>query len=243
VTGLPTGRLHQHHRQWRRAGIAFAAVALATGVVAGVEMSKDDPSAGASRSPSAGPTSSAASGVSPTPTPTTSPSVSVSPGGAADPTFRCWTGRAVTSADRCPEPTGPAGLAWVFPSFDADSCTDLLAARPSPRLRQLYECEVDVAGTPVTVDYAEWRSVADAVDYYDSWGTRRVTIRGAGGRPLRFGWLDETPGGSYLGALAYTDAPYSVSLTAPDEATRTRAAHDAIRLRPTSELGGVPIGG
>lgn len=240
-----TGASAGHRHQWRRAGVAFALVATATAVVAGVELTRDDAPGQNEVVASGGGVP--GSGASTTPPSSGSPEPSTSPSATSDPshppvrTYRCWTGRRVADAEECPEPTGVAGLAWVFPSLDPEACVDMLATRSSPRLRELYECEVDVAGSPVTVDYVEWRSTADALDYYDGWGARRVSIRGAGGRPLRFGWLDTTPGGSYVGALAYTDAPFSVSVTAPDAATRSRAGDEVIRLRPTAHLSGVPI--
>jgi hypothetical protein len=243
-----TGATAGHRGQWRRAGIAFAAVAVATAVVAGVEVSRDGSPEGESVQASGGTPEGDASGTatstsSASPEPSSSPSATPTRSHQPAATYRCWNGSKVASADECPTLNGVAGLTWVFPSLDPQSCTDRLATDPSPRLRQVYECEVEVAGSRVTVDYVEWRSIADALDYYDAWGTRRVSIRGAGGRPLRFGWLLTTPGGSYVGALAYTDAPYSVSVTAPDAATRTRAAHRAIRLRSTAQLTGVPIRG
>lgn len=220
-------------RQWRRAGVAFAVVAVATLGVAGAELRFGDPRPSGHvvrPAPTATPTTPGTG----TPSPTTQPD--------PPPAFRCWTGARVATLDDCSDPTGAAGLAWVFPSLDLDACTDRLVTEESPMLRQLYECRVPVAGRTVTVAYAEWRSAADALDYYDAQSPRRVSIRGKGGRPLRFGWLDVTASGAYTGALAYTDAPFSVAVTAPDEATRIAAAHDVVRLRPTAELRGVPLG-
>jgi hypothetical protein len=243
-----TGGTAGHRHPGRRAGAAFALVAIATAVVAGVEVSRDGSPAGetvqaSGGSPDGSPSATASPTSSPSPEPSASPSATPTRSHEPPTSYRCWSGSKVAAADECPTLNGVAGLTWVFPSLDPEACTNRLATDPSPRLRQLYECEVDVAGSRVTVDYVEWRSIADALDYYDAWGTRRVSIRGAGGRPLRFGWLMTTPGGSYVGALAYTDAPYSVSVTAPDEATRARAAREVIRLRPTARLTGVPLRG
>ncbi|MCW2765070.1 MAG: hypothetical protein JWO11_1029 [Nocardioides sp.] len=217
-------------RQWRHAGAAFGLVALATAVLAGTELARNDPpSAGSAATPSA-PTASVPSSTPP----------ATEPGPA--PAFRCWNGSEAAALADCPEPTGAAGLAWVFPSLDLDRCTDLLATESAPQLRQLYECRVPLDGRHVSIAYAEWRSSADAIDYYDAQSARRVSIRGAAGRPLRFGWLYDTGAGEVSGALAYTDAPFSVLVRAPDAATRSAAGHDVIRLRPTSELRGVPLG-
>lgn len=237
-----TGATAGHRRQWRRAGVSFALVAVATAVVAGVEVSHDGSPSGENVHASGGSPDGGASA-------TSSPTASVSAEPSSSPTrshppaaaYRCWNGGRVAELDECTAPTGVAGLAWVFPSLEPEACTNLLLHRSSPMVRALYECEVEVAGSPVTVDYVEWRSIADALDYYDAWGTRRMPIRGGGGRPLRFGWLRTTPEGQYVGALAYTDAPFSVSVTAPDEAARTRAVRKAIRLRATADLSGVPI--
>lgn len=230
MTGPPRGH-------WRRAALGFGLVALATAVLAGAELSRDEPRGiGRVVSSSPTPTSPSTSATPPTIPPQTTP-----PTAEPTPEFRCWTGASVVGLDDCPEPSGPTGLAWVFPSLDLDRCTDMLANETVRRLHQLYECHARVDGRRVTISYVEWRSSADAIDFYDRRSPRRVSIRGAGGRPLRFGWLDVTATGEYTGALAYTDAPFSVLVTAPDAATRSAAGHDLIRLRPTAELRGVPL--
>ncbi|MCW2797578.1 hypothetical protein [Nocardioides sp.] len=235
-----TGHFLGPRRQWRRAGAAFGLVAVATAVLAGVELTRDDPQpSGATSTPSA------SSSQSPPSAPPTSTQPSVPDPTGADPAaqFRCWTGARVASLDGCAEPNGAAGLAWVFPSLDPAACTNQLAAAPVPQLRQLYECRARAAGQDVNITYVEWRSVADALNYFDAKSPRRVTIRGPRGRPLRFSWVYVTPPGDYTGALSYTDAPFSVVVRAPDAASRSAAEHDLIRLRRTAELTGVPLRG
>jgi hypothetical protein len=236
MSGPPRGH-------WRRAALGFALVAVAATVLAFAELARDQPQrtgrAVSTTTTTQVPTS-APPTTEPTTTPTTAPATSPTEPGSS-PAFRCWTGRKVATLDDCPEPSGGAGLAWVFPSLDLDACTDMLATETARQLRQLYECRARVAGRDVTISYVEWRSGADAIDFYDRQSPRRVAIRGRGGRPLRFGWLDVTASGESTGALAYTDAPFSVFVTAPDAATRSAVGHDLIRLRPTAELRGVPL--
>ena len=60
-----------------------------------------------------------------------SPSASTSPSEVITPTVECWNGAVVAKAAECSQPTGEAGLQWVFPSFHPDECLERPRALPA----------------------------------------------------------------------------------------------------------------
>lgn len=227
--------------------VAVAIVLLGGSVYYGVGVFRDTrSSAGEQLRPTSSDASSDASGdAGPTPVPTEpSPAEPTEPTEPTAPTEpsrpgTCWDGQVTASLATCPLPSGDAGLAWVFPSFDPQSPQ----CRPAPLEDRAYAvtrswiCAERVGGRRVTVAYDE---VVDP-SQLASWmvakaGAERVTaIDGArGGRLV----MDDTAGRPARITSVYARLPWAVSVFAPDAATALAAYDRIVRQRAPQAVRG-----
>ncbi|MEZ0579845.1 serine/threonine-protein kinase [Nocardioides sp. MH1] len=139
----------------------------------------------------------------------------------------CWNGMTTSSAQQCPDPSGVAGLEWMYPSFDRRECGP--KRLPYPRLT-VWQCpKVTAAGDPVLIRYTEWQSAALADASYASKdrGSHQTFIRSADGDVVRTVWRYDgfNREGRVTLSSVYHDWPFSVSV----EGASQRAIDDGLR--------------
>ena len=146
---------------------------------------------------------------------TTEPS---SPGTTKEPPqFRCWNGDGpVDRLADCPVPSGPDGLAWVFPSVLDDGCTVRAGAARATEA----DCVELVEGSEVRFHYSEWRSRAALEAYYGR--NETGTVGPLAGNPdlTVVEVVSRDPAVGYKVAIYYEDPAtlWSVTIYAADQA-------------------------
>lgn len=142
----------------------------------------------------------------------------------------CWDGSRAKASRGCSQPTGEAGLRWVFPSLAVSSgcsATSGISAKGN-----VWECFVQAdSGNPVLVRYSEWQRLDRGLIHYDQGasGARRLVM--VNSSPARYVWRYPWRGGSYKWATMYVDYPYSVSVYADSPHDRDWAVANAITFR------------
>ena len=151
-------------------------------------------------------------------------------------TFSCWDGGApVASPSDCDPPSGPEGMAWVFPRSDDTGC----ATSPGENRATETDCTATVAGAAVRIHYSEWRVRANLESYYG--GVAVGAIEPPDGREdltaLQVVSRDSDVG--YKVAIYYSSVEglWSVTVYAADE-TQYLAALQQVEIRPFDELRG-----
>jgi hypothetical protein len=175
------------------------------------------------------------SGVAPSNRAPTGPGTDVKPSSAPD-RVRCWNGRLAANGAGCPDLTGEAALAWVFPGSGKSQCG------PDPDhteslwiVTRLCEVRVPDSGL-VRIHYAETSSVEVGFATYDGAfsAERRATVRERGAIS-RIEWSDpETDAVRY--ATAYADHPWVISIEAESAADLEFALSRLVRIRPAAAL-------
>jgi hypothetical protein len=141
----------------------------------------------------------------------------------------CWDGGVVEQSDVCPQPTGRAGLRWVYPSLgDGYDCREPFdAAKVFQR-----GCLIDVPGYgPTRFAFSEWPSVQDARRHYQE-------KFGGVGTPAPDGQLRWGPAftrGSYQVSIVFRDYPFSVSIIGESNGQAAAGAR-ALRHRSPAEF-------
>jgi hypothetical protein len=214
--------------------VAVAMVLLGGAVYYGVGVFRDTrSSAGEQLRPT-----SSDSDPTPVPTQATEPTEPTAPTESSRP-GTCWDGQATASLATCPLPSGDAGLAWVFPSFDPASPQ----CRPAPledrayAVTRSYTCTERVDGRRVTVAYDEVVDPAQLASWMvTKAGADRVTaVDGArGGRLV----MDDTAGRPARITSVYARLPWAVSVFAPDAATARDAYDRIVRQRAPQAIRG-----
>ena len=91
------------------------------------------------------------------------------------PNVQCWDGTAAAALIACRQPEGRDGMVWVFPSMKFQSCSK---GSPGPSVIQRWACAdtLSISGTPVRVEYTQWRSetTAQAAMLVATWHTDRA---------------------------------------------------------------------
>ena len=228
---------------WRDAAlVALLALVIVAGLVYyGVRLSQDAGSeAAAVGTPSAAPTAtsapSATESVEPTPEPSpTDPPTEARPLNPGT----CWDGTPTPDLRGCGLPTGVAGLAWVFPSFDPDrsQCRENPNSDRSFGVEVSWVCTERALGREVLVSYDHVTDIGevDAFMHASVPAGQVVEIPGANGgrcvasdtakRPARItGW--------------YERFPYVVSVFAPTRASAERAWKAIVQQRPAQAVRG-----
>lgn len=144
-------------------------------------------------------------------------------------TRTCWDGALVEQSETCSQPTGRAGLRWVYPSLgDGYDCREPFdAAKVFQR-----GCLIDVPGQgPVRFAFSEWPSVEDARRHYQA-------KFGGAGTPAPDGQLRWGPAftrGSYQVSIVFRDYPFSVSIIAESNEQAAAGAR-GVRHRSPAEF-------
>jgi hypothetical protein len=163
------------------------------------------------------------------------------PGGPASPTGgTCWDGRETASLKLCGLPEGARGLAWVFPSFEADRalCHRAVPDEDNYPVVESYACFQQVLGQPVTVTYDR---VKDP-EQVEQWLLARLgkkhrqKIPGAhGGRCIFRDGINRPA--RITGT--YEQFPYVVSVYADSPQAAVRAWHKLVRQRGPEQIRGI----
>ena len=216
--------------------VAAAVVAMVLVAVAGVLLvrSNSEPDPDTAKTPVAAkkkPTASASP--SPTPAPTTSAP-------AVDPNAPvvCWDGRQVAERIDCQAwgvlPEGRAGMTQVFPSL----VTDCVSIPPTvPNTEEVYEC----FRGGYTLRFYRWKLGSNKYAYYDGiqgsdhsvdWNVKNE-FAGRAWVSTDFSGGNQQP---YRYAGVFRSFPYSVTIEAGTEQTRTDAVH-TLDITPPSRIG------
>lgn len=172
------------------------------------------------------PTSEPSESVTSTPSPSPSPAVETAPA----PTVGCWNGAEAPSRQACGLPSGPAGLATVFPSMAGCTATPSTVAGKV----EVYECGYG----DFLIRYTRWAQGFDRYGYLDSangvdaaeWYAQGEF---AGRQWTSFEGSDPQP---YQWSATYRYYPYSVSVEGTSEAARQRGVA-AVAVTAPSRIG------
>lgn len=152
-------------------------------------------------------------------------------------TVTCWDAARVVAPSDCSEPTGKAGLRWVFPSFrpGRPDCADDRATDPDlPRPVQ-WTCSVRVTGRTAEITYFQLADLRAGLRFharlYRS-GDREKVVDG--GETVRLVWRRQS-GDAYDLVAAYADHPYAVGIVAPTARVRERALR-TVRFRQAGAI-------
>ncbi|MGL5810597.1 MAG: hypothetical protein ACRCYQ_11680 [Nocardioides sp.] len=144
---------------------------------------------------------------------------------------RCWNGRTAADLADCDSPAGLAGLRWVFPSLEPDSCERLR----EPGRPQFWRCDLRVdSGEEALAYYSEWESSdAARIHFTQSYGP--ITDRSE----ERLRWDDPQPDGEESSVtVVYTDTAMAVHIEAESRAD-LREAESLVEMRDTEKVRGV----
>ncbi|GAA5140307.1 hypothetical protein GCM10023340_00230 [Nocardioides marinquilinus] len=151
------------------------------------------------------------------------------------PDVTCWDG-AQRPAAECTEPTGVAGLRWVFPSVDPDECRQVQARGKNAASVVQLVCRTTFAAQTVRITYTRRPSAgASKAALRKSFGNAEPSTA-AGGDRLSYRARD---GDGLLTArvgVTYADHPFSVIVEAPDSGLRDRALRSLVRFRPADQV-------
>jgi hypothetical protein len=222
--GSPGTPPDRHPWLWFAVGTVTVAALLAYGLVLVARAVGHD---GVERSTATEPSPSATA----TPTPAT-PATSTTP--TPTPEVRCWDGTGAQRLRDCPEPSGPAGLAWVFPHLSEQKCGRPTDTAPGVVLRILCSARLS-DGSRIQLGYYQWESVRAGVDFYEAQGLDRADANG-------FRSWSGRSGDTLKAALLYADAPFSQSVTFPAGAEAAQADLAILQPRPPRQLRGEPVG-
>ena len=141
--------------------------------------------------------------------------------------YTCWDGAAADVLEDCTTPSGEAGLQWVFPAIAQARCGQAAAAGGATT-RVL--CIARLEGTKVQLGFFEWPAVPQGLAFYDGQGLSRTEATDGVVR-----WT-----GPGKAATMYAAAPFSVTVTYPEDAGLSPDQLAAFEPRPAAELTGVP---
>lgn len=195
------------------AGAAVVAALIGAGGVVLLLGGDDDPTE--AREPSRTVDAAATADADPSPPTSTEPGTAVT---SEPPEFRCWNGDGpVERLADCSLPTGPDGLAWVFPSVLHDGCSVRTGAARATEA----DCIEDIEGADVRFHYSEWRSRAALEDYYGRNEIERVGPLAGNPDLTVVEVVSRDPAVDYKVAIYYEDpsALWSVTIYAADQAT------------------------
>lgn len=171
------------------------------------------------------------------PAPTTAPDeVAPSPSATTPAELVCWDGAGVAAVSDCSTPTGPAGMASVFPSFEG--CPGA-PPREAGKV-EAFLCSYD----GFVIRYSRWADGADRVGYLDGANPGAVTgpwvLDGetSGTRWTSYESTDFDPKEDerYQWSATYANAPFEVSVEGVTEADR-EAGIARVRAKPSSQVG------
>ncbi len=226
--------------RWRDALLLCVLAAVIAGglVHYGRGLGEDKTSASGSTDPAAStsPTSEATAQLEGAP-----PTDPAAPPSAAGDT--CWDGRETSALRLCGLPEGARGLAWVFPSFEADRAR-CHRARPnddSYPVVESYACFQQALGQPVTITYDQVKDPAQV----EQWllarlgAKHRIRIPGAhGGRSV---FRDGISRPARITGT-YAEFPYVVSVYADSPLAAVRAWQKLVKQRVPQEIRGTKNG-
>lgn len=154
------------------------------------------------------------------------------------PAFRCWDGTEVVRRRACPEPTGPAGMAWAFPSSSDNSCITTSSARRPTEV----DCNPLVDGVPVRVHYSEWSSRIAMESYYGNLAVEPAPAPGGRGDITAMHVYSRDSDVGFKVALYFSDPStrWSVTIYAADESAYLRALSQ-VDIRASRQLRGRPL--
>ena len=214
--------------------IGFVWFAVGAGSGGADDAEADDPAAGISSSGSSSDPSSDPGSDSPTSEP---PSPRPSPEATAAGTakVRCWDGSGADQVSECSAPTGPEGLAWVFPLLPSQKCGAPTRPGDGVVLRILCSARAGAGqgdGGRILIGYYQWESVAAATAFYDGQGLERTEVDGV------YQYVNRSADVAKVAGL-YVDEPYSVTVTMPPG---TALDDGVLSVRPTDQVRGEPVG-
>lgn len=152
-------------------------------------------------------------------------------------TVVCWDGVEQPRAD-CAQPTGAAGLRWVFPQFRPHSHRCHRLKRPSgPSKRPTqWNCSASFRGTRVMVVYSQSSTPQRGLKYFR---TRYASVeeRRSANRQ-RATWRVDAPNsrGRFQVSSSYLRFPYAVTVTAASVKLRESALDELVDFRPAGDI-------
>ncbi len=159
------------------------------------------------------------------------------PAGSDEFEATCWDGTEVSDLSECSEPSGVEGLAWVFPTFDQDTCKQK-STEPAK-----WTCKVTTAdGGTVKVRYREHKGVQGALAAYSSkYGTKnRTAVLSAREDVERYVWRSPRPNnnGVWTVSSMYAEHPWSVTVKGGKASDVEAAFNDSVEFRNPRRLSG-----
>lgn len=145
----------------------------------------------------------------------------------------CWDGT-VTSPSECSDPTGAAGLRWVFPSLRPGQCEE--ATFPDTgRVRPLeFRCRARIDDRPAAIVYSQRTAVAAGIDFVERQYAEEARPQAGGDRLIFRNDVDGGDGADLT--VVYTGYPFSVRVEAPTPQLRERALRQLVEFRPAEQV-------
>lgn len=148
--------------------------------------------------------------------------------------IRCWDGTGEQAVDDCSFPDGAAGLAWVFPHLAEQRCGQPTRTGPGVVLRILCSARMS-DGSRVQLGYYQWESVEAGTAVYDAQGLQSTEANGF------LSWTGRE-GDTLKSVLLYADAPFSQTVTLPNDVVAGEDDLAMLQPRPPGHLRGEPVG-
>lgn len=151
------------------------------------------------------------------------------------PNVQCWDGTAAAALIACRQPEGRDGMVWVFPSMKFQSCSK---GSPGPSVIQRWACAdtLSISGTPVRIEYTQWRSETTAqAELLSQLGTP-IERRNPVGDVALLEYAAELDGQSTMVKLDVRQ-PWSASASVPTYADSASAFGDVVQIRPGIQFG------
>jgi hypothetical protein len=154
----------------------------------------------------------------------------------AAPVVTCWDGSEEVAAD-CTEPTGVAGLRWVFPSFKPGEqrCSKVEYENAASGPLE-YACRKRVEGTTARISYSERATLEGGLTFFANRYDGVDPVPTAAGTRTIYRESEPRGDGRYDVTVAYVNHPYAVTVTAVNERLRDKVLSDAVTFRPERYL-------
>jgi hypothetical protein len=154
--------------------------------------------------------------------------------------YRCWDGTPAQQVADCSQPTGEAGLRWVFPGISDERCAHATQPGGGAVVRILCR-HVLGDGTRMQVGYYQWRSVRTAIAFFSAQDLEVTKQTGPDGKVTGYQWTGSSGGTVKIVGL-FGQQPFSATFTMPAGTELSDDDRAELSSRPPDQFTGEPVG-